>query len=210
MANFVWDLRARREHNPVMFDALVDGRDCDVLPDATGPFGSSPTNPIPVCSVLGELAYLSRLRSRSGSYLFFHRLASLPWPGGNGRMIDIFETVTRDNRWDLLYLDCRHCRDSRRAPKGYRLIHEGDRDSLFLCVTGSPERVVPFPGDLASPIARWTGVALDFPEEPEPWQEALAALRLRAPEAHERRLQQAGLPTHQQRHVMAAARARFL
>ena len=27
MANFVWDLRTRREHNPVMFDALVDGSD---------------------------------------------------------------------------------------------------------------------------------------------------------------------------------------
>ncbi len=210
MANFVWDLRARREHNPVMFDDLVDGRDCDALPGASGTFGAEPTNPIPVCSVLGELAYLSRLRSRSGSYLFFHRLASLPWPGSRGRMIDIFETVTRDNSWDLLFLDCRHRRDSRRAPEGYRLIREGDPDSLFLCVTGAPDRIVPFPGDLAQPIARWTGIAQDFPDEPEPWQEALATLQLRSPEAHEERLKRAGLPTHRQRHAMAAGRARFL
>src|SRR3546814_6579765 len=59
------------------------------LPNGSGPFGFTETNPIPVNGPIGQLAYLSRLETQSGQRILFHRLAAID-------KVDVFEAVTFD------------------------------------------------------------------------------------------------------------------
>lgn len=87
----------------------------DRVPNGEGPFGFNLANPIPVNGPIGELAYLSRLETKRGERILFHRLGSI----GN---IDAFESVTfSGSEWHFLFLDYYHSRRSREAPEGFRL-----------------------------------------------------------------------------------------
>lgn len=108
--NSLMDPASRRE---LMYGAAVDE-----LPNAQGPFGMSPSNPIPVNGSIGELTYLSKLRTSTGERLLFHRLERVG-------TIDAFEAVSwSGNEWYLLYLDMYHPRRSRKAPAGF-IVKEG-------------------------------------------------------------------------------------
>jgi hypothetical protein len=100
---------------PEFSDPIKKGIDVDSLPNATGPFGREPTNPIPVNGAIGELAYLSSLESLEGCSLLFHRLGAI-------NTVDAFEVVTTDGRhWEILYLHCYHPSKSKLAPAGFRM-----------------------------------------------------------------------------------------
>jgi hypothetical protein len=100
---------------PDFSDPIKKGIAVDSLPNATGPFGREPTNPIPVNGAIGELAYLSRLESLEGCNLLFHRLGAI-------NTVDVFEVVTIDGRhWDILYLHCYHPSKTKLAPAGFRI-----------------------------------------------------------------------------------------
>jgi hypothetical protein len=91
------------------------GAPVDQLPNGHGAFGTSLRNPIPVNGAMGELAYLSKLRTEAGERLLFHRLGSVD-------DIDVFEAVTwNGNDWHIFYLDMYHPRRSRKAPAGFIL-----------------------------------------------------------------------------------------
>ena len=67
----------QNESMPALVRALIeDGPDCDQLPNATGEFGRSPSNPIPVNGPLGEVVYLSRLTTETGAPVMFHRVGA--------------------------------------------------------------------------------------------------------------------------------------
>lgn len=110
---------------PEFLEQLLAGASCDEVPGAQGPFGRVATNPIPVNGVIGELAYLSHLRSDGGERLFFHRL-------GSTHAIDVFEAVSwSGSEWYILYLDFYHPRPSKKSPQGFSLTTEMSQFSGF-------------------------------------------------------------------------------
>ena len=44
---------------------VLNGQNCDKIPGASGEFGRDPTNPIPVNGPIGEILYLSQLRTEA-------------------------------------------------------------------------------------------------------------------------------------------------
>jgi hypothetical protein len=93
--------------------------ECDEVPWAEGEFGFDPSNPIPVNGPIGEIAYLSKLRTIAGERLFFHRVGSV------ANSSDKFEAVTfSGSQWFSLYLNMYFPRRSRHAPAGFVLIDE--------------------------------------------------------------------------------------
>jgi hypothetical protein len=106
--NFIWqDERAQIGGLPEPLRAkLSSGVACDEVEGAIGDFGRAVRNPIPVNGPLGELIYLSNLRTMKSQKIMFHRLGSL---GG----IDAYEVVSLDGEvWDILFLDLYHPRKS--------------------------------------------------------------------------------------------------
>lgn len=138
---------------------VVGGKACDQIEGASGEFGRSILNPIPVNAPLGELLYLSHLRvAGSKQPIMFHRLGSI-------NDIDVFETVTLDGKvWDLLYLDFYHPRKSRRSPTGYEI--SGQQRGLL--PLGTNEFLAQFPEGLPEAISnaceRLIGLRLTPPE----------------------------------------------
>ncbi|MEM9601961.1 MAG: hypothetical protein AAGA11_03805 [Pseudomonadota bacterium] len=129
----------------VVEQARRNGR-VDTVPGASGSFGTVPTNPIPVNGTVGAMAWLSRLQTRQGESLVFHRVGLL-------HGLEVYEalSLTRAN-WFLFFLDPVHLGASRQAPEGFRLMAEG---RLFHGVG----RLMPrFPGDLERIVASYDEV----------------------------------------------------
>lgn len=109
--DFVDNEATQNEHYPPMFWDLVASHKRPA--QTTGAFGRAVGNPVPVNGMLGELAYLSKLRTESGQRLFFHRLGAIG-------TCDVFEAVSFDGKhWDVLFLDPYNRTRSRTAPSGY-------------------------------------------------------------------------------------------
>jgi hypothetical protein len=70
----------------------VSNKGCDQIPDAYGTFGTTPTNPIPVNGIIGEIAYMAGLRSKTGVGFYYHRLGSLT-SAPSKNQIDKYELV---------------------------------------------------------------------------------------------------------------------
>lgn len=120
-----------------------EGESCDQIPGGTGAFGFTETNPIPVNGPIGQLSYLSKLRTLDGQRLFFHRVGSM------ANMVDLFEAVDFSGKqWFWLYLHMYHPRKSRLAPQGLSLSNE---ISQF---TGFTSRAENFPMDFVEMKAR--------------------------------------------------------
>lgn len=97
----------------------------DQNPDVTGLFGLTETNPIPVHGPIGEIAYLSKLKTSAGERILFHRLGAIS-------TVDVFECVTfSGSEWHILFLDFYHPRPSRLAPDGFLISHEVAQFSGF-------------------------------------------------------------------------------
>ena len=98
-------------------DSILNGDNCDQINGASGEFGHTITNPIPVNGSIGELAYLSSLVTDNDERLLFHRLGSI-------NTLDVFEAVTLSgSEWHIFYVDLYHPRKSRIVPQGF---HFGD------------------------------------------------------------------------------------
>lgn len=98
---------------------------CDQRPGASGEFGLSASNPIPVNGPIGELAYLSKLRTSKGESLFFHRIGAV-------KLIDVFEATTLSGSdWFILFFDMYYPNRSRQAPSGFTISNELSRFSGF-------------------------------------------------------------------------------
>ncbi len=98
-------------------------------------FGKCPENPIRVNGSIGEMTYLSKLRTAdTGSKLLFHRL------GSGENCVDIFEVVSYDGSlYDILYLDMYYEHKSPQAPSGYSMVQYADY------ITGISNRYTDFP-----------------------------------------------------------------
>lgn len=82
-------------------------------------FGLVPSSPVPVNGTLGAMAWLSRLQTRQGDALVFHRLGVL-------RGLEVYETLSlRYRDWSLFFLDPRYLSSSKQSPAGYSLLEAG-------------------------------------------------------------------------------------
>src|SRR5262249_49194027 len=154
---------------------VLDGAGCDEITRAAGEFGRDPRNPIPVNGPLGEVIYLSNLRLASAQQIMFHCLGSV------GK-VAAYETVSLDGAvWDILSLDPSHPRKSRRAPIGYRIAQDGEREKLLL---GANELVANFPGELPDAIANTSERLLGLRMAPPKVREAIDHITSTRPGTH--------------------------
>lgn len=101
-------------------EKFTEGLNCDAIQKGSGPFGST-SNPIPVNGPRGEIKYLAKLRSLSGTPVFFHRIGSFESTLVENP-IDGYEIVSTDGKnWNTIYFDMYHPRRSNFAPGGYIL-----------------------------------------------------------------------------------------
>jgi hypothetical protein len=122
--------------NDFLLAEIGKNPECDVIPGSDGEFGYSPSNPVPVNGPIGQLAYLSKLRTVNGERIFFHRIGSVQ------NATDMFEAVTfSGSEWFVLYLKMYFPRRSRLAPKGFTLSSEP------CSFTGFTQRCANFPFD---------------------------------------------------------------
>ena len=131
--NFAFNDRFQNDQLPIMLKTQLEmGSDIEyVYNDAT--FGLTPDNPIPVNGQLGQLAYLSLLRTPDGQGFLFHRL-------GSEAGVDAYEILSFDGKHRMVvYLDMYHPRRSRKAIDGLTL---HDKPSAF---TGVSTLVGDFP-----------------------------------------------------------------
>ena len=172
--------KAQNERLPEPFRSQVlRGADCDEIAGAVGEFGRDPRNPIPVNGPLGELTYLSNLRTADSQPIMFHRL-------GSTRNVDIYETVNLDGAiWDILFLHPFHPRKSQHPPSGYRIVAGTERNSLLL---GVNDFVAAFPDRLSDAIADTSERIFRFRIRPSQVREALAQAIFQRPTDHQTRI----------------------
>jgi hypothetical protein len=158
---------------------VLRGPACDEISGAIGEFGRDPRNPIPVNGPLGELLYLSNLRTSESQQIMFHRLGSIS-------NVAIYETVSLDGAtWDILFLHPYHPRKSHRAPAGYQIASEAERNTLVL---GANDYVSAFPQQLSDAIANMSERIFRFRIRPPQVREALGRGIFQRPTEHHSRL----------------------
>jgi hypothetical protein len=150
---FVVDEEFQNNSLPVeMRNSLYAGASIDIHSgQEVREFGRLPSNPIPVNGPIGEILYLSALRSKTNIPQMFHRLGTIG-------SIDVFETVAFDaSSWEMLFFDFYHPRKSRIAPLNYHL----DEPSMLL--TGTNCRVDNFPLEIAEAAKKCANRILGMP-----------------------------------------------
>jgi len=166
-------------NHPMIKDQIVGGLDVDQLPHGIGEFGRSAENPIPVNGALGELVYLSLLKTQdTNQRLLFHRLGSV-------ESLAMYETVSIDGgKWDILFFSMYHPRKSRKAPAGYALAEPRSQPLLY----GTNRRVKGFPYGLQEAIRQTTEETIGIPLPPPQVRQAEESVRFQRPREHEERI----------------------
>lgn len=143
---------------------IAEGLDCDELPNASGEFGRASSNPIPVNGPIGELLYLSSLRTHTGSPVMFHRLGAVAVEDPDipkTYHIDVFDVLALDlSVRERLHFHLYHPRKSRKAPAGYTL--EANRD-IGNVLYGTNQYVENFPCNLDDHIREAQMAYFDVP-----------------------------------------------
>jgi hypothetical protein len=165
--------------HPMIKEQMEAGPAVDELPQSIGEFGRVPENPIPVNGPLGELVYLSLLKTTdTNQRVLFHRLGSV-------ESLDMYETVTIDGRkWDILFFSMYHPRKSRKAPRGYTIADPRNQPLLY----GTNRRVDNFPYGLQEAIRQTTSDMIGIPLPPPEVRHAEESVRFQRPLEHEERI----------------------
>ena len=107
-----------------LFDSMAElnsnGTLEDTIPDGYGEFGHEVTNPIPVNTVYGNIAYLGKLRTLDGKKISYQRLGST-FTQNIDSPIDMYDITVDDKKIAVLYLSPYHQKNSERPPKGFKL-----------------------------------------------------------------------------------------
>jgi hypothetical protein len=94
----------------------------DEIPNAKGPFGLSPSNPVPVYGIASNEAYLGRLRTVNGELLRWRRVGSLEHESIE-KAIDDYEIF--DNTGATIahiFLSPYHWRTSLKPVVGFKMV----------------------------------------------------------------------------------------
>ncbi len=107
-----------------LFDAMSKlnegGTEEDTMPDGYGEFGHEVTNPIPVNTVMGNMAYLGKLRTLNGEKVQYERIGSTSAPNID-QPIDAYEILNNGEVIATLYISPYNKKNSERPPKGFKL-----------------------------------------------------------------------------------------
>jgi hypothetical protein len=137
---------------------IVNGIDCDEIPEAQGEFGRSPFNPIPVNGPVGEIKYLARLRLH-GNPTMFHRLTTTAHRSAADEPVDIYELCgSSGEHWDILYLHMYHPRRSEKIPSRYSQADYHPEYSRLPVGLGTNSFIRSFPYYLGAIIEEYYGV----------------------------------------------------
>lgn len=141
------------------YSMYANGGTMDIIPNAYGEFGRTPTNPIPVNGSYGEITYLSRLRVKdTGSIVVFHRLGSFGTNEVCKHPVDGFELVSLDGKFrDKLFLDMYHLGQSTKLPDGYAKLE------VLKGLTGVPESISDFPLGIYDAVVNYSKQVLGVP-----------------------------------------------
>lgn len=96
------------------------GTDQDVMPDGYGEFGHEVTNPIPVNTVMGSIAYLGKLRTMDGTKVHYERVGSTSAENID-QVIDEYEIHANGRKVANLFICPYNKKNSDRAPKGFKI-----------------------------------------------------------------------------------------
>ena len=110
--------------NPMLgvFSDTSQACDLDEIPQGFGRFGLEVSNPVPICGVPENRAYLSRLRLASGENFTWKRLGSSRTENIENP-IDIYLILDENgNEICSLYLSPYHLKTSQKAPEGFILL----------------------------------------------------------------------------------------
>lgn len=97
------------------------GTEEDTIPDGYGEFGHEVTNPIPVNTVMGNIAYLGTLRTLDGKKVQYERTGSTMAPNIDSP-IDEYEITVDGRIIATIYISPYHKKNSERPPKGFKLV----------------------------------------------------------------------------------------
>jgi len=94
----------------------------DEIPNAKGPFGLCPSNPVPVYGVPSNEVYLGRLRMPNGNLIRWRRVGSIRNEDIE-KPIDDYEVFDRSgNIIAHIYISPYHWRTSLKAPDGFKIV----------------------------------------------------------------------------------------
>jgi len=94
-------------------------------------FGQSPDNPIQLNSIVASRLFLDNLVSRKGHHILYHRRGSFQLKG-DGPIIDQYEVMSSDNRYDDFYINIYNETNEWIPPDGYLFEYELADISFFL------------------------------------------------------------------------------
>ncbi|NLG19749.1 MAG: hypothetical protein GX556_20715 [Fibrobacter sp.] len=95
--------------------------DQDTIPNEYGEFGYDVTNPIPVNTIFGNRAYLGSLQTMDGVNVTYERIGYFCSPISE-YPIDGYEIFAEGQKIAVLYLDPYNKKNSRKAPKNFKLL----------------------------------------------------------------------------------------
>lgn len=101
----------------------------DEIPEGIGRYGLEKTNPIPIKGVMGNIAYLAKIRTKEGVKVEYKRIGSTSAENIK-TAIDIYEISVAGKLLDTFYLNPYHKRNSEKAPDGYDIDLEMFRSVL--------------------------------------------------------------------------------
>lgn len=91
----------------------------DKIAAGVGPFGLTPSNPVPVFGIPSNEIYLSRLRTQTGQQISWKRIGSL-YNETVKKSIDEYEVCDSDGTFiTYIYISPYHWRTSQKAPEGF-------------------------------------------------------------------------------------------
>lgn len=105
----------------IMNSVNEEETDQDTLLNGYGEFGFDVTNPIPVNTILGNTAYLGRLRTLDGIKVTYERIGSVSSPISKNP-IDAYEIFANGEKIAKLYIDSYNKKNSQKAPKNFKII----------------------------------------------------------------------------------------
>ena len=97
-----------------------DGVETDILKEGYGEFGHDITNPIPTNTPYGSILYLEALRTVDGIKVEYERIGSMNTPNID-YPVNQYKIFVNSNQIATLYLTIRNKKNSKKAPKGFKL-----------------------------------------------------------------------------------------
>jgi hypothetical protein len=118
------------------------GVDADEMPNGTGEYGLTATNPIPCRTIIGSTAYLGRLRAADGAKVSYDRLGSTQ-SSVSPHLIDIYRVNHPSGReLATLYISPYQKRISGKAPRGFILAENSFAQASPQCIRLESTRVL--------------------------------------------------------------------